>query len=1107
MNWRIKPKVFQLLLAFILILQCGLNDSFAEYQSKKSKIKIKERDIALTDLIWKIQKMTGYEFVFCPEDIMEFDSLNVEAEGELDIVLASILDDKDLKFTFDNDIYIIAPKPTINIYQQKKKRLIKGIVTDMKKLPLPGVSVVVKGTVKGVSTGIDGNYSIQVEDKPGLKLVFSFIGMKSKEVAITKSNSINVKLEDQTFSMNEVQIRGAYGSVQKREDLVSSSFQVDSKKLKGLPVSRIDMLLDGLVPGMTVSPNSADPSSARPRMKVRLRGEASMAGTNEPLWIIDGVPIYTGDRTNQISGGFSTSVSPLSFIDPMDIETMTVLKDADATSIYGAQGANGVILITTKQAKKGKVSLNANARYGVSKINEQTKFKVLNSKQYLELAKEAFVNSGKSIELFPYQDNDLNQYSKTDTDWYDEFYGIGSNLALNISASGGNDRGNFIVSGGYFKEEGTIKGNTTERFNLRTSNKINLSEKFSIGANIYASYNKNDIFNPGDDYYTNLPIISPYSEDGSFRLINKKVSGKDLSGLNYSLSKFYNNMAVREQNENKQSALSLKSSFDIDYKITDYLSFNSMIALDYNSIMERRYSSGKNWSGGYKLDGSKPVPYSYKNGSFFLGWISINKLNFKKTIGDHKMSALAVFEAKSHERESLGATGYGFLNDNIREITYADENKGTGSYSEKKSLSYVLNMKYSYGRRYYLSVNLRKDGDSRFGKKVKWANFASIGGSWNIHNEGFYNSELVDVLKLKLTLGTSGNSSMDNHHPKGRYSYHESDNYNNSFGASMSDLPNEKLSWETTRMLNTGIRVRLMKRFDFELEAYSYKTSDLLTKMDISRTTGQTRVYRNIGVVTNKGIELSVNSLNINKKLRWTTDFNISHNRNRLEELYNDTEKVMGSTILKPGKDMSTYYLVRWAGVDPADGMPMWYDKDGNITKIYSYDDRIADKSANPIFQGGMTNTFEYKNFSLRIMSTFVYGGYGFSSFERAVSSDGYGIESENQSVNQLDRWQKPGDIASNPKPIWGVSTKSVMNSTRFLRKKTHFKLKNISLNYELDSKWLKKLAIKSCNLSLTVDNVAVWTPYDDKDTNSYKTGMNGYPMQTSFVFGSSIRF
>jgi len=983
--------------------------------------------------------------------------------------------------------------------------LMNGVVKDENGEPLIGVNIVEKGTTNGTVTDLDGQFEIKVD--AGTTVLFSYIGYESKEVIWEGENPVEVVLSTESELLDEVVIIGAYGSAQKRSDMVGSAYQVDADKLEFLPAGRIDNLLEGLVPGLQIMPNTDAASSTKQRMNLRVRGEGSMSASNEPLWIVDGSRFYTGDRTNMISG-INTSVSPLSYLNPDDIESITVLKDASATSIYGADGANGVILITTKggQMNDGKAKVNLSVRSGISQINESSRFKVLDADQYMMLAWEAYENSGRDPELFPFQDNELNAFNKTDTRWVDVFYGKGKTTDANLSVSGGNENLKYYISTAYYNDQSTIIGNDQNRFALRSNLDLKMSEKLNLVLHYTSSYNRNNIFNPGNDYYQFLPIYSPYNSDGTFRLYNQIIEGADAMGNpQWQTNRFLNSVAVREENDDFQTSLLSNVNATLRYDVWEGLTFSSQFGLDYQDVNEERYSARTNWSG---ISSGEPVGYSRRGNSNIFSWSLVERLNYNQSFGKHRFSGILGTELRARESKTLGADGANFINDRIKEVSYSVDRRGSSGRNSHRSVSFLLQAGYDFDRKYFITINGRRDGNSGFGSDAQWGNFGSVGGSWNLHNEDFFHSAVIDVLKIKGSFGSNGNSRIGSQEALGIYSYSESDNYGGELGGSMSGSPNKKLSWETAYMTNAGIRIRLLDRLDIDVEAYRKKTVNLLSNLDVSRTSGDTRSYRNSGEIVNSGIEANIEfDIFKEKEYFWNVELNTAYNKNRLIKLYNEIEKVMGNYIWREQQDLNTLYLIRWAGVDPRDGAPLWYDTRGNVTRTYNADDRVAWKSSSPILTGGFRSSFAYKDFSVSGLFTYVVGGHAFSSFGRNVMSDGLNIMRENQSINQLDRWQKPGDIVTSPKPIWGTSTRSVMNSTRYVFKTTHVRFKNVSINYNLPVGEYLGSAISSVQLSLIGDNLFVWSPYQKKDMNTYIQSMSGYPMETTVHLGLNLTF
>lgn len=1083
-----------------------------------SNIGLTGNNLALEKVFSELEKQSGYTFLYRQQDVSNVVVPKLEiANRSFESALKEVLEPLALEYEIDDKVVIIrkgtkrAPSSSRTVQQQ---RILQGSVVNEEGRPLGGTSINIKGVDNQVfTTNYQGKFEIPLPTSyERITLVFRHVGMQTREVVVGSNNVINVSLQASMNTIEETVIVGGYGLAQKRSDMVGSAFQVTNEQIKNLPAQRVDNLLEGLVPGLQVDVNTDLASSTRPRMNLRVRGEASLSASNEPLWIVDGIRVYTGDRTNMIPG-MSTSVSPLSYLNPDDIESITVLKDATMASIYGADGANGVILITTKKGRINSPSLNFSSRYGLAKINKSTRFKVLDADQYWELAKEAYQNVPTNDMLyFPYQDLPNNAYSVTNTDWYDVYYGTGTYLQNNLNISGGSEDVSYYVSGEYFMNQSTIKGNQQDRFSLRGNVDFRLSDKLKLGLLMSASYNVNDIFNPGSDYYAILPIISPYNADGTHRLwtneivrIQDPVTGDFILGSNS--RRFFNSVAEREENDNIQRSLYTVNNLVLDYQISPNLKFTSQAGVNFQSNHEEIYGARSNWSG-MTIPQGEPRGYSTRGHSNFLLWSLIERLNYNKQIGKHGINALLGFEASSQDHKSLSSSGNGFANDHIKEVSYAAvRENGASSASRLRRASFFGQGSYNYDSRYYLTLNWRADGNSDFGTDSQWGKFWSAGTSWNIHNEDFFQSDLLNVLKLKASFGTNGNSRLGSQRAQGLYNYNASSNYFGMSGSTMSSVWNRKLSWEQSYMTNIGVRANFKNRVDVELELYNKKTVDLLQEQDVTRATGDTRVTRNVGSTRNRGIELTIETQNIeNNNFSWTTNLNISRNENQLVELYEGIPQTRDRTIWMEGEDLNTYFLVRWAGVDPRDGAPLWYDRNGNITRVYNNADRVPGKTSTPWFHGGITNTLKYKNLTMSILATYSAGGYRFTSFGRNASSDGLHLAESNQSVNQLDRWQRPGDLALSPKPLWQTSnSSSTMNSTRYLYNATFIRLKNISMAYELPKPWANRVGLKGASLTLLADNLGIWTPYDRSDRNSYKQAMSGYPAETTVSVGLSV--
>ena len=1100
-------------LTFLLLITFLSTVNASNGYSQKNKININVADVTVAKIFSTIEKETDYRFVYSVNDVDINKRVSLKV-SELDIIpfLNILFPEQDLDFKVIEDQVIIkkhvgskksALKTRKSEQPQLLQKVVRGYVFDKDSLPLPGVNVIIKNKRRGTTTNMGGEYQIQATSKD--TLVFSFVGFSKKEIPVGGKENINVTLSpgDQ---LSEVVITSSYGTKQRKEHMVSSTYTVDAEEIKNLPFQRVDKLLDGIVPGLQYSPQSDNTSSARSRYSVSIRGDASLAASNEPLWILDGTPLFTGNRTNMT--GMSTSVSPLSYLNPEDIESITVLKDAAATSLYGADGANGVILITTKRGRKGKVRFNVSARSGQSFIAENTRFKVLNGSQYMELAKESYNNAGRDMRYFPFTDNELNTYSETDTDWYDVFYDQGNTSQVGLSASGGSETSTYYISGGYFQDKSTIIGNKQERMSIRANNTTDITDKMEIDLSLGASYNVNDLFTPGDEYYENLPIISPYNNDGSYRQYYRIINGYNPDGSPiWEDQRFFNAVAEREQNDDNQRSFAFQGNLKYNYEFLEGIAYRLQLGVDYQSSNEDRYQSMKNWSG--KDQSGNRVGYASVRSQDYLKWIMTHLLNVNKKFDKHSISGLLGYEMSKDQSRSVSATGGGFVNDHVRSVGHAADQDGSSSYRETARMSYFGNFTYSFDDRYNATLVGRRDGNSGFGEDAQWGNFASLGLAWNLHNEKFFRSNYLNRLKLKGSYGSNGNSRIGDQEAMGVYTFGDSFNYAGLPGAGMERSPNPQLSWETTYMTNLGVEMGAFdNRINLEIEVYRNKTERLISRLDVSRTTGALRVYRNVGAIENRGVEATLNTVNWKTdNFNWSTTIMASHNRNKLLELFNDIPKNQGNQRWEVGEDSNAYYLIRWAGVDPRDGYPLWYDTSGNITREYSAANRVIYKTSTPDLFGSIVNNFSYKNLSLRVQAAYVLGGYGFSSFGRGVSSDGLNIQTDNQSVNQLDRWQNPGDLALSPIPLWGVSTRSVMNSTRFLYNKTHIRLQNISLSYRMEKELSRKFGMNNLSLTLIGDNLGLWTPYDKSNRNSYKNNISGFPIETLVSLGLNASF
>ena len=1060
----------------LLIASCFV----VQASSYAQKVTLSVRNAGIESVCIDIKKQSGFFFLYDAAVLKKSGTVSLELKNvELEDALRQMTAGKALGYRIiDKTVIISETKAATN--SNAEDITITGTVRSKEgpgktDLPLPGVTIAVKGTSKAVSS--DGNGAYRITAPANATLVFAMIGFGTKEVAINSSTNIDMVLLETASDLHEI-IVTAYGSSERKENQIGSAVQLTSVDLQRKPLNRIDQLLEGMVAGLQYEAQAGGTSTARPRFQTRIRGEASFSASNEPLWVLDGIPLNTGDETNLIPG-INTSISPLTYLNPNDIESIVVLKDATATSIYGADGSNGVVLITTKKGQAGKRNINYSFRTGINLIND-SRFHVLNGDQYRELYRESYLNN---TSLDPAKMPDL---GNTNTDWYDVFFRNGITTAHDISLSGGNKKTRYYISGGYFDEKPIMIENQTQRFSGRINIDHTLNKSINLFLRVGGSYNVNNLFYPGDTYYNNRPIDSPFDANGNYVMA------------------FYNQLADAKLDDDVQRTKTLQGSVGGTVKILPWLSFTTTNGLDLSTIRQKNYRSMYTFSernnAGYMLQGK----------TNFVNWNSQHRINFDKTINQHSFSALLGGEARSQERRSYNISGSGFPNDDVRDITYATRNVlETNTGDDKTSISYYGQLRYTLANKYSLLGSFRRDANSDFGSDVKWATFNSVGASWTLSNEKFWKIKQIDFAKLKLSYGSNGNSRIGAYKSKGIYKFDLDHGYNGQEGAVMSSGENPLLSWETTYIINGGLSVGLFKRISMEVEFYQNTTKGMLDAVDVTRTTGFTRILQNIGSVRNSGIEITLNTQNIVKdNFEWRTKFNIAHNRNKILKLYNGNDKILDKTIRRVGEDANTFYLIRWAGVDPRDGGPLWYDRNNNVTKEFDLNNRVALGSSTPDFFGGMTNTITYKDFSLSALLIYNVGGYGFSDFQRDAESDGRNLAADNQSTNLLDRWREPGDLSNIPKSVLFVNENNGRNSTRFLHKKTSLRLQNISLNYNLPKKWVNKAKIANASVYFQADNVGFWTPYSTpSNRNDFRNSFNPYPQPLVLSFGLNVGF
>ncbi len=955
-------------------------------------------------------------------------------------------------------------------WAQDNKMAVTGTVRDKSGNPIADVSVTEKGTSNAVATNSEGIFRINVQSSRSI-LMISNVGYASKEVAITGTD-LSIQLEESSRNLDEVTIVGY--STKKREQLSSAVSVVSGEKLRDVTSNEITSLLQGKAPGVVVSTGSGDPTSGS---SVVIRGAGTINASTSPLYVVDG----------NIGGTFN----------PTDVESVTILKDAAATGLYGSRAANGVIIITTKSGKSGKAKIEFNSTVGVATANNGN-FKLMNTQQLFDYQK-TFYNPDPAV---------LN----TNTNWWDMAFRKAMVNSYTLSASGGNDKTTYYVAGNYYKEEGTLLDNDKTGYNLRANFTQKLIQKLKMAVLLNGRYVKDNYNNTGAlyDAYVNLPFDSAYNADGTPRDARFGTwYGRDRD--NYLHSRQYNFSTAR--------SFTMSGDVNLDYQLLKNLTlstYNRATLFNYNSndYYDKRSKAGATSSGEV-----------YKSQSYSSTLLSSNRLRYNTSFGDHSISALGVFEVEKGYSDvmSVSAKGLPPGRDALSTATDIINNPSGGrdSYIFSKYLGQV---DYSFAGKYFLVGSLVNEYSSRFGSNNPAANFYQLGASWIVSKEDFFNVSAIDFLKFRASYGTTGNADGIGYYASmGLYSISTGASYAGLPGAAPSQKANPDLTWEKAKSANIGVDMTFFKRIDLSVDVYNKITSSLLFFRGLPATTGYDGVFENVGSIRNRGIEFNLTTRNITKKdFTWETNLNMAFNRNKVIEV-NQGRTEVSTGARQPiavGHDMDEWFMPVWAGVDPQTGKPLWealiQDADGKNYVTYTSNYNLASRqfigrSAAPKFTGGFTNSITYKRFSLNAFFNFVYGNYVYNDSRFFFDSDGlYESYNQMQLAKGWSRWEKPGDIATHPQPIHGRSDASNATSTRFLEDGSYIRLRNLTIGYNLPDAWMNRLKISNARLYVSGDNLWTATNFSGVDPEvvlGSGTSSIKYPISRKLLVGLNIAF
>lgn len=964
---------------------------------------------------------------------------------------------------------VAAPAAEPSAYEaQQPQAKCTGTVLDDSGEPMIGATVKVVGNDKAVAvTDVNGQFSLN-NIKPGSTLSVSYIGYEDAKV-VWNGQPVTINLKAAASSLDEVVVMGY--NVQTKESLTGALAVVKDDKLKDITSPSLTNMLNGKAAGVYVAPGGGQPGAGG---AVVVRGQASLSGSTQPIWVIDGVIVGTsaGD------------------LNPDDVASMTILKDAASTAIYGSDGANGVIVVTTKKGSDGTMNVSASVKLGISNL-DRGNMSVHNGAELYDYF-ASMQDPGNKLAAIPLWTPELRNRN---FDWWDNATHTGFAQDYHVSISGGTEKLRSYFSLGYYDESGAVKGYNFNKYSFRANIDFRPAKWISIRPTLQGSKRKiHDREYSVGSMYSSMPWDSPYMKDYDASSEELYTPHRYSGWWNASSTNWMRDLATG--NYGKSDNYEFNGSFDFDIYFTPWLTFASTNSYRYNSYRLHRLTTPSSSSG----EGVDGRIYDWQNTT--IRKTTTQKLLINKDFGDkHKLNGLLAYEYKNNRYNYMNATGTGFVPGfDVLDVTALPEDVG-GSITEWAVSSYFTKWNYMFDNRYLGEFSFRRDGASNLGKR--WGNLWSVSAGWVINRESWFNASWVDYLKLRASYGSIGNRP-DALYPQYDL-YSVGVKYDGQAGALISQIGNKDLTWERTNTFDVGFDAnffneRLRAAFDF----YIKNTDNVIYAVPVTGLVGVTTVTRNIGKMRNTGIELNLGGdIIVTRDWTWTMDLNLAHNKNELRDLFaqsngdgtfsvrpvivGDGSGIAGSIdrILEVGEPVDTYYGKEWAGVRPEDGKPLWYttDEAGNrvITDSYTKADNVKLGKMSPDLFGSFSTNLRWKDLDLNAVFGFSIGGKLFNYSRIEYDSDGaYTDRNQYKLQDSWSRWEKPGDIATHPRAVFQNSDQGNLASSRFLEDGDYLKLRTLTVGYTLPlpSNW----GIRSARVSLSAENLFTITKYSGVD-------------------------
>lgn len=998
-------------------------------------------------------------------------------------------------------------------YSVQQRETVSGVIIDANtQETIVGASIMLKGSSQGTVTDIDGKFSLSVSKLP-VTLVVSYVGYQKKEVKVSSlDGALSISLTEDTQMMDEVIVTG-YGTF-KKSAYAGSAANVKADKIADVPSVSFQDMLQGNATGVQFTSASGQPGASS---SINIRGMGSINAANTPLYVIDGVPMISGNISSLDS---DSGLDIMSTINTNDIQSITVIKDAAAASLYGSRAANGVIIITTKQGQQGKPKIFLQADWGFSDFAMEYR-PVMSGQQrrdyiYNGLYAGALRDGESEEDAKVYADENIDTYAPVPwcgfVDWDDVLFKKGSHQQYEASLSGGTDKFKYYSSLSYLKQEGVTQRSGLERLSGRLNVDYKATNKLTLGANILFSSVNQDVYSEGFTYtspfYSSRSAVTPsdpvYNEDGTWNRALIRIGDR-------------NPALANEYDSQREYVTRTFNTIYGQYEFIKDLKFKTTFSYDYIT------TKGKDWadprtSNGDDINGGMSKKF-YERRKMMWG----NQLTYKQTFANvHHLDELLGYEIDDQYRDYLSGYATNFATPDKNDISNGKKTESVGgSDSRTRMVSYIGRVNYDYDNKYFLGLSYRVDGSSRLQRSHRWGNFWSVSGAWRIIDEDFMKpvSDWLTDLKLRASYGVNGTL------PSDYYGYMAlsslSDGYNEQPAIIISQLANDNLKWETNYNLNLGLDFSLFNRVNVTLEYYLRNTKNLLMDSPVSMTTGFSSYLMNVGQLRNQGVELEINSTNFKTKdFEWKTTFNLSHNTNKVVNLDGDqTEIVSGTQIHKIGHSYRTFYMIEFAGINPENGNPQFYKND--LLEDGSYSKEITekaseaksimlDKHAEPNITGGLYNSFRYKWFDLSFLFNYQFGGWSYDTWAQKTEHGGYDMEA-NIPTYYADSWKKPGDVTKYEQfyeKKSSVAMHKITNSRR-LHSTDFLRLKTFTLGFTLPKQWLSSVGLSNARIYMSANNLWTWAAWDYYDPESVVNGSatQATPPLKTVTFGLNVNF